>query len=96
MMFASFRFLLFAYKRVGGGVANNTHDRYTIEKEVGRGTFGRVLRCLDKHATSSEHEKVAVKVFMKAVSVYAISPIMSVCLRFLLVRFRTLTKTNSP
>jgi hypothetical protein len=45
-----------------GGKGDTLTSRYLIEKEVGRGTFGRVLRCIDTKAASPEHEKVAIKV----------------------------------
>jgi serine/threonine protein kinase len=38
------------------------NPRYVIEKEVGRGTFGRVLRCVDKKPPSPENATVAIKV----------------------------------
>jgi len=70
-------------------------SRYLIEKEVGRGTFGRVLRCVDTKASSSAASlvsggpqatdkavvKVAIKVVHDAGRYYELSVIEAEILR---------------
>ena len=64
-----------------GGKGDALTSRYVIEKEVGRGTFGRVLRCLDKKADAGQPGKVAVKVVHDAGRYYELSLIEAEILR---------------
>jgi hypothetical protein len=75
-----------------GGKGDSLTSRYLIEKEVGRGTFGRVLRCVDKKAnaasggdsnsqkaeTNNKAAKVAIKVVHDAGRYYELS-VIEVC-----------------
>jgi len=65
-----------------GGKGDLLTSRYLIEKEVGRGTFGRVLRCVDTDkATDAAKAKVAIKVVHNAGRYYELSLIEAEILR---------------
>ena len=64
-----------------GGKGDLLTSRYQIEKEVGRGTFGRVFRCIDKKAPDSGTNKVAIKVVHNAGRYYELSLIEAEILR---------------
>ena len=64
-----------------GGKGDNLTSRYKIEKEVGRGTFGRVFRCVDRKAKDKASSKVAIKVVHDAGRYYELSLIEAEILR---------------
>ena len=82
-----------------GGKGDLLTSRYQIEKEVGRGTFGRVFRCIDKKAPDSGTNKVAIKVVHNAGRYYELSLIeadFQWCLKYFLHDGRSFVLGEPP